>query len=410
MAGFFLLIMKNKKLNFIFILLTGLALGGCKASDEAQQPGFAETIEVTYIEKAKLSDLIKPDYRYLPLQTGSDQLIGAINRLIIRDSSIYIFDASLAKKGYRFDSQGRLMFSFGETGSGPGEYTLPMDMAVTDNEIAVADNNFSVLFFNKKGKFIKEITIDYWIYEFIPFADQQFLVYTPTDYSPNGLEETFVLRIMSADCSRSIKGFFPYEEGLDDYNLSGQMTFYNGLYSYAQPLLGEVYAIDREMNLMPRYQFDFGDHSWPMDIRELKDDDDRLEEVRKNEELMSVMHEILENERYLMFQTIMTTPENKNKKVPSAEDYWWCVYKKGSKQCYAIHHIVNDMDGEVFDFPIATHHNRLISVLYPEELQANIAARTNESPDNYGGQPTDSLATTDNPVLLYFELKDNIRL
>ncbi|HHL53173.1 MAG TPA: 6-bladed beta-propeller [Flammeovirgaceae bacterium] len=400
--------MKNHKL--IFVILTGLALGGCKASDEAQQPGIAEPIEVKYIEKAKLSDLIKLDYRYLPLQTGSGQLIGAINRLIIRDSSIYIFDASLAKKGYRFDRQGRLMFSFGETGSGPGEYTLPMDMAVTDNEIAVADNNFSVLFFNKKGEFIKEITTDYWIYELIPFADQQFLVYSPTDYSPNGLEETFVLRIMSADCSRSIKGFFPYEEGLDDYNLSGHMTFYNGIYSYAKPLLGEVYAIDREMNLMPRYQFDFGDHSWPVDIRELKDDDDRLEEVRKNEEVMSVMHEFLENERYLMFQTIMTTPENKNKKLLSAEDFWWCLYKKGSKQCYAIHHIVNDMDGEVFDFPIATHRNWLISVLYPEELQANVAARTNESPDNYDGQPTDSLATTDNPVLLFFELKDNIRL
>jgi len=402
--------------NYIkLVLLTSSLFYSCKQKPRETPAHLPLDVSITYLESVKLSQLIEKDFVYLPLASDTNALIGSVSRLILKDSAIFIFDASLAKRGYSFDMSGKENFCFGKTGSGPGEYTLPTDMAVSDNNIIIFDqDNFSVLYYNKTGEFLYETHVGYWLREFIPFSGDRFLGYTPTDYSPDGLEEAFVLRLLSADLQQTEKGFFPYEELLDDADFGGNIAYYKGIYSYAKPLLGEIYALDQQGKIRLRYKIDFAPHNWPVDIRTLKDDQERAEALLFGGGIMSIIHAMLENDQYFVFQTVMVAPEAASGKI-SGDDYWWCIYNKTTNKCYAVHRVVNDIDGGAFTFPDATYLGRFVSILRAEALlesrpEKKIMADDDTSLHVSLQQLADTLKPYSNPVLMFFTLKDNLTL
>lgn len=63
-------------------------------------------------------------------------------------------------KVYRFDPDGKLLFSFGNRGQGPGDLAYPHDVFVNNKgEIVISEDSFYVSFFTGAGKFIKRIRI-----------------------------------------------------------------------------------------------------------------------------------------------------------------------------------------------------------------------------------------------------------
>lgn len=387
---------------------------GCK-QETSEYPGFTN-LKVEYLESVKLSDLIEMDYSYLPLESDTSNLIGVINRIIIKDSLIYILDSDIAKKIFCYDKLGRLKFSFGRVGDGPGEYGRPTDMAVTKDKILVHDGtNFTMLTYDLAGNFQHEETIGYWIQEFMPFEEDKYIVYTPTDYAPGGLEgEPNVLKVVSADFVEVAAEFFPYEEVLDDASFAGLLTSYKNTYSYSRPIYGHIYGIDSNYNIRPRYNIDFGKHSWPIEMNDIKLNQEMSEQLLFRGNIMTIVHRLSETENYFIFQTFMIEEMANRNKLDYSKDRWLCIYQKGTDKIYAIHNIKNDIDGGVFSFPITTYGNLFMSVIQAEALISDSSVDTITLLDMVKYKELenliDSLDIFNNPVLLTYRLKSNLDL
>ena len=82
------------------------------------------------------------------------------NVALAADGSLYIADGYGNARIHKFSQDGRHLFSWGEPGTGPGQFRLPHGIAVlADDTVVVADRENSRLqFFSPDGFFLKEWT------------------------------------------------------------------------------------------------------------------------------------------------------------------------------------------------------------------------------------------------------------
>lgn len=91
---------------------------------------------------------------------------------------LYILDQD-SRKVWCYDADGKLLFSFGDKGSGPGMFETPTDMTVVaDGRVVVLDSTARRMsLFDAKGKFIKQIRLELsGIGNAVPTADGKLLV------------------------------------------------------------------------------------------------------------------------------------------------------------------------------------------------------------------------------------------
>lgn len=406
------------KFNYTcFFLLLLLLKTSCKNRDNNIRyiTDFKRTVQVQFVESALLSDLIESDFSYIPLSSDSNHLIGRASRLIFKDSLYFILDGSISKKIFCFHSSGKFNFAFGKVGKGPGEYVSPRDFLIEDDHIYVFDD-FSRLVFDRKGNFIQEEKINFWLYEVLPYNNNSVLAYSPTDYSLTGDDtgESKILKILSKSLVEVHAEFFPYEETLDDGSSPGLLFNYKGTYSCSMPVFGQIYGLDSNYNVFPRFKFDFGKYSWPRDLYALKKDQSKMEDIFFKGNVMSVIHRICETEQYFVFQTYMISESNKSSEIDEDNDKWWCIYDKKNEVCYAIHKIVNDIDGGSFSFPITSYSENFVSIIDSDilknECDNSSFAVLDENRRKKLKEITVSLGPYSNPILLVFQLKPRLNL
>jgi DNA-binding beta-propeller fold protein YncE len=82
------------------------------------------------------------------------------NVALAADGSLYISDGYSNARIHRFSREGVHLFSWGEPGSGPGQFRLPHGIAVApDGTVVVADRENSRLqFFNPEGRYLRQCT------------------------------------------------------------------------------------------------------------------------------------------------------------------------------------------------------------------------------------------------------------
>jgi DNA-binding beta-propeller fold protein YncE len=82
------------------------------------------------------------------------------NLALARNGDMYVTDGYGNARVHKFAADGRLLFSWGEPGSGPGHFNLPHGIAVDrDENVFVADReNSRVQIFNARGEFQAEWT------------------------------------------------------------------------------------------------------------------------------------------------------------------------------------------------------------------------------------------------------------
>ena len=102
-----------------------------------------ESSVVHFVERSdvKMSELVS-EYTVIPLETRDDNLILDASMLRVWNGRIYILDCFSSSKGiYVFSLNGSYVGKIGSFGNGPGEYIMPLTIAVDEvgNRITVKD-------------------------------------------------------------------------------------------------------------------------------------------------------------------------------------------------------------------------------------------------------------------------------
>jgi hypothetical protein len=170
------------------------------------------------------------------------------------DGNIYITDGYINSRVAKYDKNGDWVKSWGEKGTGPGQFRLPHAIVVDrDNNIYVADrSNRRIQVFNRDGQFLRMFTID------VPPAPGTHAVYgeTPTGEklkaligSPNSLcitpgpnqvlfvgELTFPGRLFKVSLDGKVLGVIGHSGRL--------LKQFSGIHELACPSKTEVYAAE----------------------------------------------------------------------------------------------------------------------------------------------------------------------
>ncbi len=98
------------------------------------------------------------DYR--TIQRAGPPFHRPTNLALAADGSMYVTDGYGNARVHKFAPDGRLLFSWGEPGSGPGQFNLPHGIAVDrEGRVYVADReNSRIQVFSPKGEFLSEWT------------------------------------------------------------------------------------------------------------------------------------------------------------------------------------------------------------------------------------------------------------
>ncbi len=367
-----------------------------------------ENVKFKFFQSVNLSNLVDEHFELLPLKSDSTYLIGSVTKVVYAADSFFIMDSYITNKVYCFDKLGQLKYSIGQTGSGPGELQSLTEMIISKKHIYLIDgSNFSLLSFLHNGKFEFEKKLNYWIYEGIPYGNKQYLVYSPTDLTFGNVKNTNVLKIVDQDFEHEITSYFPYEEGHDDVPYSGYLCTYHNTYSFSRPLYNRIYTFDKAGNLHLRYLFDFGTYNWPISMKQIAKEPDEAERLFKNGGIMSIIHNILENKDYFVFKSYMVNPDYPGEATNST-NRWICIIDKRTGKGYAINRTQNNSQETLFTYPIATKGEWFISVLPPEKINEFIKSKKSDPFTNKLRDVAGVQKHFNNPVLLFFKLKENL--
>lgn len=145
------------RLNKTIMICFSLILLSCNDKTINETP--VHSANSSSISSSILLEDIVEEYKYIPLETTKECLIGEIGNMQIADEYIYIQSQGV----YCFDSNGKFIFAINKKGHAKSEFVNINSFNVKDGKIYVYDNSqWKVLVFNSKnGNYIKTINMPY---------------------------------------------------------------------------------------------------------------------------------------------------------------------------------------------------------------------------------------------------------
>jgi len=113
--------------------------------------------------RQEAADGMKPHSREKPYKPAVDGYFRQpTNVAWDKDGNIYVSDGYVNARVAKLDKDGNWLMSWGDHGSGPGQFDLVHDIAIdAKGEVYVADrNNRRVQVFDEQGKYLREIVIN----------------------------------------------------------------------------------------------------------------------------------------------------------------------------------------------------------------------------------------------------------
>jgi hypothetical protein len=208
--------------------------------------------------------------QYVKLETGDDNLIGRIDKIIATNDKFIILDMSVAKKVFIFDQYGKFINVAGNTGDGPEEYgNHPNDIAYdeyNDELLVLSHDRKKIMKFKLDGTFVKNIKIDYWAASICVADENSCLVYLNNYTQEDGKINDYNILIINND-GETVSELLPYSK---DRTVPFQLTCKTEFCTFQNELLfapyfrNMIYTIDLDSaKIRNRYCFDFGKHNIP---------------------------------------------------------------------------------------------------------------------------------------------------
>ncbi|MFA9452471.1 MAG: 6-bladed beta-propeller [Candidatus Aminicenantaceae bacterium] len=125
-----------------------------------------------------------------PLEIGQEDLLFGSVTAVCEDEAgnFYVVD-QLEHKVYTFSRDGKLLYSFGQQGQGPGDFLRPNRISLTSQgHLAVADEMYTISFLKRDGTFLKRVKLDtglapgymgedrFYAWRWVPEGQQQIML------------------------------------------------------------------------------------------------------------------------------------------------------------------------------------------------------------------------------------------
>ena len=201
-------------------------------------------------------------YRYLPLETTDECLIGNIEQLDSDDSSIFVFDRD-NHSALRFSLEdGSFLCKYGSLGRGPGEYISLNHMAIDkkNKEVCLLDfTQYKLMYFDYDGKFLREEP-QFYAYSSMEFCGKNIVLHTGQSNNDMAPSINFSRLILANMNQTPLFRGFPYSEHLYDqfgYTVSTPLIKCKDDLYYIYELSDTIWQIREDGICEAKYVFKF---------------------------------------------------------------------------------------------------------------------------------------------------------
>jgi len=237
------------------LLSVVVSLIGCnnKAKEEISEVKHVDIDWNTLAgNESSLSDFVI-SYKYVPLETNPECLMEWIDKIIVRDSILYVFERSRHGRIFLFTSAGKYLRKIDRFGKGPGEYIGIRDFNISkdNSKIFILTKSDNILIFNNDGSFDRTLILS-GLPE--PVSLWHFLI----------TEEALVFNITSRSgdsfLSTNLNGkFISYEQKVPSKAyVSAQLSHGIPSSTYVKRICDTIFKINQNGRLAPYLRLDFG--------------------------------------------------------------------------------------------------------------------------------------------------------
>lgn len=302
----------TKMLLFILLCVTPF-LSSCKKENKHWINEFDDSLFQTIVvdpnsidkkESTKLSEIAER-IEYIPLQTGDGFLIGEMEKLIVWNGNFYIWER-LTDAILIFDSEGKFLHKIQKNGQGPDEYPriryFTMDMK-NGNIYIYSDMAKAIYAYTAQGDFIKKIPSPLILDSFA--VQGSYTYYYPgrlpnVEFYADTYPDQYRYVVMENDKFKLQQLEHAYDERfLRIANAYGDFSYYNDTILLVESLSQEIYAIDNDGHLSPRYRIIFSSNSYFPTYNEL--DVERFKLEKKQGNMTTLFGVLFETSKYLFF-------------------------------------------------------------------------------------------------------------
>ncbi|KYG75010.1 6-bladed beta-propeller protein [Roseivirga ehrenbergii] len=254
------------------LIITVIFLTSSCGSNSENQTSIAtsEGVEVIAIDKitpSKLSDVVD-DIGYTALKYHPEHRAYRIDKVIIEDDLIYIFDYYSGRSLSVYDLKGSFQFAITKPGQGPDQYLEVQDFLIDKGKIEVLDARGKLMFFNENGVFERSEKLTFVAQAFSK-VEGNYLFQTgkiPNELGENGKPCEVVqynLETKKTDCLLEIhngKNPHSFRERNILKNIDGK-TYYGTYFN------DTIYK-QQEVNFVPEFILDFSPDALPPEMFE----------------------------------------------------------------------------------------------------------------------------------------------
>lgn len=350
-------------------------------------------------KELKASDVFE-DFKYIPLESSENSLMGQYRDACIYENRIFIHDIE-TNMVYIFTMQGKFINKVGKRGNGPGEFFQPESMAIDPfrNQLLVYDTFIrKIFYFTLDGEFLHADRMAIR-------SNQNFKVISPnliafgvnrTRENPQ-LEEINKYNIIYTDSALNVRGgVYREEENYIPYFSLPSFSSNNRQVYYTPPYASDVYEFVED-TLEHKFHLDYSGWENHFNLDELK----ALDANKKGKYYYNSIHvspPVLSNNRFLFFETI----------TEESLDHFHSYYDKVTGKILSFNIYTMESENDLlFTTVLAGYEDYFIgyvpasSLIYLKEERDKKGIAMKPEISNM----IDSLQTDDNDVLVLFKLK-----
>lgn len=207
---------------------------------------------VSYIEYIKLDD------------SGSETLFASIDKLIVADGKIFIFEFRGKNRVLVFDTGGNFLHAIGKIGRGPGEYVMLRNFAVADDKVLLLNRQSQqMIYYDTSGNYIEAKQMPFRASDLVMLEDGNLLfALTKGDLDNKKVVLTDKdFNILSTKLTYS-------DKELDDFMWVSYFKQTGRNIAFAHPINDTVYVFDSGGSLDCQIYVDFADDRVPDNLRD----------------------------------------------------------------------------------------------------------------------------------------------